>query len=470
MVDTTTEDMSGLVMGEVEQLLPLLSGTDLETIIAVVKGSLFVWLLLEIMFWLLIDYYVAPKLQAMQKPYVIDGCPMVFFRRILDTLDSLSGHYHIGQYIEGFCNQAKLEDIYLDNLRAFLTWAMFGKHIPSLNHEEAQHLDELMKELSKRYDVVRNMPSGYNPNVSHCCFTLEPVPYIHRPLLFYILAGFNEFVWNTLILRTNGFSSMEISSSTTPSVKYWVKYGPRDSLQTPLLFFHGISPGWSLYLLLIKLMGNDRTVILVDFDPIKIKSMNFYSPSIESYTDSVKCILERHSIHQVSVIGHSFGSITSGWFVRRYPHLVCHITFIDPVSLLLQFPEVAYSFLYRYPTTLIEWVIYLAAAREITISYALRRHFCWHKNTLYLEDIPKNIGVVIGIAGNDEITCASTVAEYAKLCNAKRHQSHEEDVSEITCKLWPGYSHGQILLSWNALKEFKRIINASEKLHVKKMC
>lgn len=453
------------LVSEVEELFPLLSGTDLDTILAILKGCFFVWFLLEVMFWLLIEFYVGPKLQKMQKPFVIDGCPTQFFQRILDTLDSLGEHYHIDKYIEGFCNQAKVEDVCLENLRAFISWAMFGKHIPSLSESEEQHVNHFMKDLHRRYDVVRNMKQGYNPNVSHCSFTLEPVPYIHRPLLFYILAGFNEFVWNTLILRTNGFRSMQLSS-----VHYWIKHGPQDSLQPPLLFFHGISPGWSLYLMLIKLMTNDRTVILVDFDPIKIKSMNFFSPSIESYTDSVRQILERHSISQASVIGHSFGSITSGWFVRRYPHLVCHITFIDPVSLLLQFPEVAFSFLYRQPSTLIEWLIYLAAAREITISYALRRNFCWHKNTLYLEDIPKHIGVVIGLAGNDEITCPSTVAEYAKLCNTKRHQSQEEDIAEITCKLWPGYSHGQILLSWNTLKEFKRIINASEKLHIKKWC
>lgn len=455
--------LENAVVTEIESIFPLLSGTDFNTLLSIIKGTLFVWLLLEALFWLMIECWVGPRLQKIQNPYVIEGCPMVYFRRILDTIDSLGDYYPIQKYIEGFCNQAKLQDIYLDNLRAFLTWAMFGKHIPNLNDRENQYIKDLMKELHRRYEVVREMRPGFNPQVNHCSFTLEPVPYIHRPLLFYILAGFNEFVWNSLILRTSGYCSMELNS-----VGYWIKYGPQDCPQPPLLFFHGISPGWSLYLLLIKLLGEERTVILVDFDPIKIKSMNFFSPSVENYTEGVRQILKRHSIRKVSVIGHSFGSITSGWFVRRYPELVCHITFIDPVSLLLQFPEVAFSFLYRQPSTLIEWVIYLAAAREITISYALRRNFCWHKNTLYLEDIPKSIGVVIGLAGNDEITCPSTIAQYAKLCNEKRHQSHGDDVSEITCKLWPGYSHGQILLSWNAVKEFKRIINASEKLHVKK--
>lgn len=59
-------------------------------------------------------------------------------------------------------------------------------------------------------------------------------------------------------------------------------------------------------------------------------------------------VLEKHKLIRVSLVGHSFGSITAGWFVKRYPSAVSHLTLIDPVSLLLALPDVAHKFLYRY--------------------------------------------------------------------------------------------------------------------------
>lgn len=58
-------------------------------------------------------------------------------------------------------------------------------------------------------------------------------------------------------------------------------------------------------------------------------------------------------------MGHSFGSITAGWFVKANPERVSHMTLVDPVSLLLCLPDVGYTFLYRQPSTVMQWIIFL---------------------------------------------------------------------------------------------------------------
>jgi pimeloyl-ACP methyl ester carboxylesterase len=245
----------------------------------------------------------------------------------------------------------------------------------------------------------------------------------------YVLANLTEAISNFLFLQSAGFQRLEIDG-----MKYWYKRQGGDALPSsseestgtePLVFMHGISTGWLVYLSMVKALGKNRTLILVDLDAIKIKSLNFDMPTPEQYVNRVNRLLVRHNIQRASFVGHSFGSITAGWFVRHFPEKVSHLTLIDPVSLLLGLPNVAYSFLYRKPSTLMEWIIHVTAARELTISYSLRRHFFWHNNNLWLEDIPARIGIVVGVSSNDEIINAPGVHQYALNCGIEREEKKQ---------------------------------------------
>jgi hypothetical protein len=129
---------------------------------------------------------------------------------------------------------------------------------------------------------------------------------------------------------------------------------------------------------------------------------------------------------------------------------------------------VAYNFLYRKPSTVTEWIIYLAAAREITISNMLFRNFSWYRNILWLEDVPADIGVVIGVASKDEITSPYAIFEYINNCRELRVEKLRADpaanVAMIEGVMWDGYSHGQILLGGEKHREFVRLVSNSEKV------
>jgi pimeloyl-ACP methyl ester carboxylesterase len=365
--------------------------------------------------------------------------------------------YDIRKYVEGFFHFTDLDEIHRDNMSSFLSWAMFGKESNLLNPKESEQLAEINAHLDDRYSELRNLKPGFNPKVSHCNFSLEPISYIHRPLFFYIAAGISESCFNLFFFRLRGYQSLEMDG-----LSYWIKQGSQNDSLPPLLIFHGISPGWSMYGMMIKYLDSHRTVILIDFDSIKIKSMKFYMPTINRFAATISKLLHRHQIKKVSLIGHSFGTILSGWLVNHIPENIAHVTLIDPVSLLLAFPDVAYSFLYKKPKTIWEWVIYLAASKEITVAYALHRNFCWHRNILWLEDVPEHIGVVVGIGSADEIADMKAVGEYVRLCSNQRKQKNAR--AEITCVEWPDYHHGQIMVSSQKLSHFLSVIKSSENL------
>jgi pimeloyl-ACP methyl ester carboxylesterase len=284
-----------------------------------------------------------------------------------------------------------------------------------------------------------------------------------------VMAGFSEFSFNMIYLRMLGFQFLE-----TEGMNYWIKEG--SSSLPPLLIFHGISSGWSMYSLLIQQFSTDRTVILADLDAIKILSMYFYMPSIEQYNASILRILRRHRIDRVSVIGHSFGSITANWLISKCPQVVSHLTLIDPVAILVCMPQCVNNFIYRslhQCRSIFECIIWFFAAREITISYALHRNFIWHSNCMWLQEIPKHIGVVVALAANDEISDAALQLAFVKSCDAERKKTttatsagRQEHCADITAVVWKGFSHGQILYSPKEMDEFRAIVNASEKVHL----
>jgi pimeloyl-ACP methyl ester carboxylesterase len=102
-------------------------------------------------------------------------------------------------------------------------------------------------------------------------------------------------------------------------------------------------------------------------------------PSQSEMVVVTRDMLHAWGVTRASFIGHSFGSIVVAWMAKSPDtrEMVGSTTFIDPVCFLLCKHDVAYNFLYREPTTLMQLIIHYFAARELHIAYALSRHFFW---------------------------------------------------------------------------------------------
>lgn len=234
----------------------------------------------------------------------------------------------------------------------------------------------------------------------------------------------------------------------------------------------------------------NRPIFLIELDCIRIKSLQFTMPKPAEFALFLKAIIRRHDYTQVSIIGHSFGSVTASWFLKYYPEMVTHLTLLDPVSILLSLPTVAYSFLYRQPKNLKEAIIYVFASTELTISYTLRRKFFWYRSILWLNDITNQTGVVIGIAENDEILHPLAIYEHSRQFQVRRrHQckSHildsglsSDDIKDkyldtddslsnthsdnVHVHYWSQFSHGQILFDYTQQCKLIETIQCNENL------
>lgn len=105
----------------------------------------------------------------------------------------------------------------------------------------------------------------------------------------------------------------------------------------------------------------------------------FEPPTKQQTLAAIDGICKRHGFSQVIAAGHSFGSIPAGWLATGRPWLVAQCVFVEPVCFLLCFPDVCYNFLYRPPTTIMEFLIYYFVATEATVNNTLKRHFRWHE-------------------------------------------------------------------------------------------
>jgi pimeloyl-ACP methyl ester carboxylesterase len=479
---------------------------------AIIVGSVFGGILLiELIFYIIVHYFVLPNIQPLKEPPPHDDAHETF-DRILNSLDKLET-YEFETFFRGYFKFIPMEDIYEENFESFLAWVTYSKKLTDVDDVELAVVHSQKEKVYKRYNLT--LKPGHNPGCEHCCMTYEDIPFIHRPLFVYVLAGLFDVVGG-ILYRSAGFRRLEYNG-----MEYWhhpgaivtkqpyapvpsapagagansnvpvapdapadTAAGDDEEVKTPMVLFHGITLGWMNYFTLVRALGADREVFLVDVDAIKMMSLVFEMPTPEKLCALVRQVLLRHKVERVHVVGHSFGSITAGWFVREFPNLITHLTLLDPVSLLLGLPDVAYSFLYRKPTTTMESIIYYVAASELTIAHVLRRHFWWYKNILWLEDLAPHIHIVVGLAGGDEVANATSVREY--VLQVKKHrdglregssnldENFEEKVpaedaapdpelGQVEVVFWDGYSHGQCTACKVAMHEVHQTIKTIEK-------
>ena len=420
------------------------------------------WFLIEVFFFVIVLYVYKCYLVPLKKPPTTSN-PRESIDSVIRHIDYLSelGVCNSDDFFRFFLS-AEPSDVKRGNMRSFLAWAMCNCTFEQTNKKTRLIIEEYIDVFAKKYGYQSLEEDGYNIHVNHVNFTLQPnIPFIHRPLVAYIGLGLLEMV-GSLIYTLNGFQRMSISN-----VKYWYKtpefsssHRQDENKNYPLVFFHGICGGYLGYFNMIKALGVDKEVILVDFSQIRL--CNFAglksSPSPQQYAALVKKILDRHGIERISLVGHSFGSITATWFIKHFPEQVAHLTLLDPVSILLGMPDVAVNMIYRTPSTFMELVIFIFATMDLTVSHTLYRHFFWYHNLFCIEkDLPPKCNLIIGLSENDEILNARNSFAYANFCKEKMSASHNIEVL-----MWKNFSHAQIMLTPSQLKPLYHLLRRNE--------
>eukprot|EP00434_Breviolum_minutum_P003163 symbB.v1.2.002784.t1/scaffold150.1/size295742/3 len=154
--------------------------------------------------------------------------------------------------------------------------------------------------------------------------------------------------------------------------------------------------------------------------------------------DSVSQMLKAHGHDKAVFLAHSYGTFVMSWVLHFRRHIVAKTVLLDPVALLLAQPDVAYNFLYRHPDNPMLKVVANFVRWELFSAHVLMRHFYWHQNVLWKEDLPPDSLVVM--SSHDDICNAHYVRRYLE-----DHQRQGQDQLQL---LWlEGFFHGGFLLS-----------------------
>ncbi len=84
---------------------------------------------------------------------------------------------------------------------------------------------------------------------------------------------------------------------------------------------------------------------------------------------------------------------------------------IDPVSILLHLPDVAYNFTRRVPKQANEHQLYYFASMDMGVSHTLSRHFFWNENVLWKKDVGER-KLTVSLGGRDLIVNTEAVGRY----------------------------------------------------------
>ncbi|RAL61879.1 hypothetical protein DID88_002942 [Monilinia fructigena] len=336
-------------------------------------------------------------------------------------------------YLQKWFLGADIREIRRDNVKEFFLWAFFNRGGPPGDDDE--ELEEYIGILEKQ--LGRDILEGRG-NAKCLRLTLDEVAMSHRSLIWYCCVGFVDFL-TFCSLRYHGFdfhrTSLKQSLSIIPirlhsllatrhspakHISYW--HLPHTSkTKLPVVFIHGIGIGLYPYTKFLNELNastgtpNDHIGILA----LEIMNISFRlthsALSREKIAHEIFQIISQHfgPDQKFVLISHSYGTVVTTHLLHS-PLLslrIGPIVLIDPVSICLHLPSVAFNFTRRIPRDANEYQLYYFASLDPGVSHTLSRKFFWNENVLWKEDF-EGRKVTASLAGRDLIVDTDAVGRY----------------------------------------------------------
>lgn len=175
------------------------------------------------------------------------------------------------------------------------------------------------------------------------------------------------------------FSKQETPART---ITYW--HRPHTSRnRLPVLFVHGIGIGLYPYVNFLNQINQTQVrnnddgeigIIAIEMMPVSFR-ITGAALERDEMCDEILRILEGHGWDQFVLVSHSYGSVISSHLIHnpKTSKMVGPILLIDPVSILLHLPDVAYNFTCRPPKSANEWQLWFFASMDQGIAHTLGR-------------------------------------------------------------------------------------------------
>nr|POF22361.1 hypothetical protein CFP56_36446 [Quercus suber] len=348
--------------------------------------------------------------------------------------------HDIKPFLTGWFRGAKVEDIGRQQLKEFVDWGFFeGRATEAGCEDEVEgYVTEIEEWVGNRFKDGKGIAKPLR-------LTLDPIEMECRSLLWYTLmmildsSTHIKMLWWNFEYHYTPATSLTIfpprpvelvtlsKRSPAKRLSYWLK--PHTSkTRLPVLFFHGIGVGLypnagfihELDLALNPADSKDDGqvgIMAVEILPISSR-LTHAIHTRQEFLEQLVQVLDAHEYKRFVLASHSYGSVLSS-NILSHPSLVRRVAaslLIDPVTILLHMPDVAYNFTVRPPKRANEWQLWYFAAKDPGVAYTLGRHFFWSENLLWREQIMEMVDngmrVTVSLGSRDLIVDTPAVGKY----------------------------------------------------------
>lgn len=378
-------------------------------------------------------------------------------------------------YLQKWFLGAPLSEIKRENVKEFFLWAFFNRGGPPGDDDEEleDYVFATEKLLGKPIEEGRG-------NAKCLRLTLDRVDMLHRSLVWYIVrppskdtihlaniwqcVGFVDFLtymkmlfhgfqfhrtsltrfftlfpfrWQTLFTRYR---------SPAKHTTYW--YRPHTSTtKLPVVFIHGIGIGLYPYTNFLgelnSVAGLESTnpdeqvgVLAIEIMPVSFRITHHALSRQDMCAEIDQILLKHFGPDQKFVLSsHSYGTVICTHLLKTpsIARRIGPVVLIDPVSILLHLPDVAYNFTRRQPKEANEHQLYYFASMDMGVSHTLSRHFFWNENVLWKKDL-EHRRTTVSLSGRDLIVDTEAVGRYLsdqpKSVLANGYSDHPELIVE----------------------------------------
>ncbi|KAI4152850.1 MAG: hypothetical protein LQ340_002677 [Diploschistes diacapsis] len=411
----------------------------------------------EVIFYVLV--YI-PKYRLFQKPAKHPPIAPQEERRSLfqKSCDNITDPE---AYLSKWFLNAPLSAIHRDNVKEFFCWAFFNRGAwgPEDEQELEEYVDRIEELIGAKLKPGRGRVKAMRP-------TLDPVKALHRPLLWYTIIALVDAI-TYVRLRLHGFQHYRLPfsrfltvfppriitlaswrTSSSPPLSYWHK--PHTSkTRKPIVFVHGIGIGlWPYVNFMIEVNKPHRDssdgqigIIAIELMPICSRITGEIQDQ-ESICRGIMKTIGEHGWDRFELVTHSFGSVIATNLLKMQDAAsrISSIALVDPASILLHLPDVAYNFTRRPPRKANEYQLYYFASTDICVANTIARHFFWAENILWKEAL-RNRKVTVVLCGRDLIVNTHAVGRYlAEDEPAYERFLAEDEGATVETDMWKDHS------------------------------
>jgi pimeloyl-ACP methyl ester carboxylesterase len=333
----------------------------------------------------------------------------------LDLFNRVRAEIHdFESFLRGWFCGAKPEDVGLEELKKWINWAFWeGRANTAAEKGEDAEMDEYVD----RIEQLVGKPFQNGPGTAKSLrLTLDPITIQPRTLFWYSLMMLADTA-AIFLMKIKGFKYHRRTLaglaavfpprpaalctrrvSPAPKLSYFLRKHTSKT-RLPVIFLHGIGIGMlplidfldDMHSALNKGAAADDQVGILAVEILQISSrLTEPMPRRAEFVSQLTTLINHHFGHgRVVLVAHSYGTVLSS-HVLRDPQLSPRISgtlLIDPVSILLHMPDVAYNFTVRPPVRANEWELWWFGSKDPQVAHTLGRHFFWSECILWRDEI-----------------------------------------------------------------------------------